>query len=67
MTREEHPTVFVVDDDASMRDALKNLFRSVGLNVETFGVAQELLSKERSKGPGCPIVMCTRRRRGTAR
>jgi FixJ family two-component response regulator len=56
MTREESPTVFVVDDDASMRDALRNLFRSVGLNVETFGVAQEFLSKERSKGPGCLVL-----------
>jgi FixJ family two-component response regulator len=56
MTREERPTVFVVDDDASMRDALKNLFRSVGLNVETFGVAQEFLSSEQSKGPGCLVL-----------
>ena len=54
--REEHPTVFVVDDDSSMRDALRNLFRSVGLNVETFGVAQEFLSRERSKGPGCLVL-----------
>jgi FixJ family two-component response regulator len=56
MMREEHPTVFVVDDDPSMRDALRNLFRSVGLNVETFGVAQEFLSRERSKGPGCLVL-----------
>jgi FixJ family two-component response regulator len=56
MMREEHPTVFVVDDDSSMRDALRNLFRSVGLNVETFGVAQEFLSRERSKGPGCLVL-----------
>jgi FixJ family two-component response regulator len=56
MTKEERPTVFVVDDDASMRDALKNLFRSVGLNVETFGVAQEFLATERSKGPGCLVL-----------
>jgi FixJ family two-component response regulator len=54
--REERPTVFVVDDDSSMRDALENLFRSVGLNVETFGVAQEFLSRERSKGPGCLVL-----------
>ena len=54
--REEHPTVFVIDDDSSMRDALRNLFRSVGLNVETFGVAQEFLSRERSKGPGCLVL-----------
>ena len=54
--REEHPTVFVIDDDSSMRDALRNLFRSIGLNVETFGVAQEFLSRERSKGPGCLVL-----------
>ena len=56
MIKEERPTVFVVDDDSSMRDALKNLFRSVGLNVETFGVAQEFLSRERSEGPGCLVL-----------
>jgi FixJ family two-component response regulator len=53
---EERPTIFVVDDDASMRDALKNLLRSVGLNVETFGVAQEFLSSQRSKAPGCLVL-----------
>lgn len=56
MSDEERPTVFVVDDDSSMRDALKNLFRSVGLNVETFAVAQEFLSRGRSKGPGCLVL-----------
>ena len=56
MIKEERPTVFVVDDDSSMRDALRNLFRSVGLNVETFGVAQEFLSRERSKGPACLVL-----------
>jgi len=56
MIKEERPTVFVVDDDSSMRDALKNLFRSVGLNVETFGVADEFLSRGRSKGPGCLVL-----------
>ena len=32
--------VFVVDDDASMRESLKNLTRSVGLRVEAFASAQ---------------------------
>jgi len=49
------PTVYVVDDDASIRGALNNLFRSVGLKVETFSTAQELLSIE-SFGPGCLIL-----------
>lgn len=56
MSKEEGPTVFVVDDDASMRDALKNLFRSVGLNVETFGIAQEFLARVSSKTPGCLVL-----------
>jgi FixJ family two-component response regulator len=53
---EERSTVFVVDDDASMREALKNLLRSMGLNVETFGSAKEFLSSQRSKAPGCLVL-----------
>jgi FixJ family two-component response regulator len=56
MKNEKRPTVFVVDDDASMREALKNLFRSVGLDVETFGAAQEFLSGRRSEAPGCLVL-----------
>jgi FixJ family two-component response regulator len=47
------PTVFVVDDDESVRLALSNLFRSVGLRAEVFGSAAELL---RSKLPD--VVSC---------
>ena len=39
----EEPIVFVIDDDASMRRALTNLFQSVGLKVEVFGSAPEML------------------------
>jgi FixJ family two-component response regulator len=53
---EDGATVFVVDDDASMREALRNLLRSVGLEVETFGTAQEFLSRHRSDAPGCLIL-----------
>jgi FixJ family two-component response regulator len=56
MKNEKRPTVFVVDDDASVRDALKNLFRSVGLDVETFGTAQEFLSGRRPESPGCLVL-----------
>src|SRR5262249_58632267 len=44
----EEPIVFVVDDDESMREALRSLFRSVSLRVETFGSAADFL---RSKLP----------------
>jgi FixJ family two-component response regulator len=37
------PIVFVIDDDASMRRALTNLFQSVGLKVEVYGSASEML------------------------
>ena len=39
----EEPTVFIVEDDASVREALGRLFRSVGLRAEIFGSATELL------------------------
>jgi FixJ family two-component response regulator len=50
------PIVFVVDDDISMREALKNLLRSVGLQVETFAAAQEFLSSRRPDAPGCLLL-----------
>jgi len=50
------PVVFVVDDDISMREALKNLLRSVGLEVETYSAAQEFLSSRRSDAPGCLVL-----------
>jgi FixJ family two-component response regulator len=53
---EEQPAVFIVEDDVSMRDALKNLLRSVGLRVETFSTAQEFLSSGRSNAPGCLVL-----------
>ncbi|SPF56192.1 Nodulation protein W [Candidatus Sulfopaludibacter sp. SbA4] len=53
---QEPPAVFIVDDDISVREALKNLLRSVGLRVETFGTAQEFLSSRRSDAPGCLIL-----------
>jgi FixJ family two-component response regulator len=49
------PVVSVVDDDVSVRESLKNLFRSVGLNVVTFSAAQEFLSSN-SSGPGCLVL-----------
>lgn len=52
----ENPTVYVVDDDVSVREALKNLLRSVELQVETFSTADEFLSRKRLPGPGCLIL-----------
>jgi FixJ family two-component response regulator len=53
---ESQSIVFVVDDDASLREALKSLIRSVGLQVEAFGSAQEFLQKKRPDLPSCLIL-----------
>jgi FixJ family two-component response regulator len=49
----ETPIVFVIDDDESMRRALTNLFESVGLRVETFRSAPELLQRNLPDVPSC--------------
>jgi FixJ family two-component response regulator len=48
--------VFVVDDDSSIREALKSLISLVGLRVETFGTAQEFLQSKRPDVPGCVVL-----------
>src|ERR1700691_4776858 len=48
--------VFVVDDDASLREALKSLIRSVGLHVELFGSTQEFLQDKRVDAPSCLVL-----------
>jgi FixJ family two-component response regulator len=52
----EEPIVFVIDDDAPVREALGNLFRSVGLQVEVFGSASEFLQSKLPDVPGCLIL-----------
>ncbi|HEV8427219.1 MAG TPA: response regulator transcription factor [Pyrinomonadaceae bacterium] len=48
--------VFVIDDDESIREALKSLIRSVGLSVETFASAHEFLQSTRPDVPACLIL-----------
>lgn len=50
------PTVFVVDDDASVRRALARLFASVSLRVETFAGAAELLVRAPGTEHGCILL-----------
>jgi FixJ family two-component response regulator len=50
------PIVFVIDDDASLRNALSNLFRSVGLRVEVFGSAPEFLQSKLADAPSCLVL-----------
>ena len=50
------PTVFVIDDDPSVRSALKRLVGSVGLPCKTFANSDEYLSQLNPAAPGCLIV-----------
>ena len=54
------PVVFVIDDDASMRRALTNLFQSVGLKVEVFGSAPEMLQQAAGREPGLRLPRTSR-------
>jgi FixJ family two-component response regulator len=53
---QEAATVFVVDDDLSVREGVTNLLRSVGLKVETFSSADEFLASKPASGPSCLIL-----------
>jgi FixJ family two-component response regulator len=48
--------VFVVDDDAGVREALAALFQSVGLQVKTFASAQEFLQAKLPDYPSCLVL-----------
>lgn len=48
--------VFVVDDDASLRDSLRRLITSVGLKVDVFPSARAFLDAGRPDAPGCLVL-----------
>jgi FixJ family two-component response regulator len=50
------PIVFVIDDDAAMRNALNSLIRSVGLQVELFGSTQEFQKRPRAEAASCLVL-----------
>jgi len=52
----EEPIVFAVDDDASMREALSRLFRSIGMRARIFSSAEEFLTFERPDAPACLVL-----------
>ena len=49
-------TVFIVDDDRSVRTSLSRLMRSAALHAETFASAKEFLEREHPDGPGCMVL-----------
>jgi len=50
------PTVFVVDDDPSVRASIQGLLKSANLRSESFGTAEEFLRSKRSDGPSCLVL-----------
>ncbi|MFY9645165.1 MAG: response regulator transcription factor [Terriglobales bacterium] len=50
------PIVFVIDDDASVRRAIKRLIESIGLQVEMFGSTQEFLLRKLPDAPSCLVL-----------
>jgi FixJ family two-component response regulator len=53
---EQTATVFIVDDDQAVRDSLRDLFESVGLRVEAFASAPEILQAKRPEAPCCLVL-----------
>jgi len=52
----EEPIVFAIDDDASMREALGRLFRSIGMRAKIFASAQEFVKFTRPDAPACLVL-----------
>src|ERR1700685_4494988 len=55
-TAQSESIVFVVDDDASIRDAVKSLLKSVGLRAEAFGSTEEFVKATRPDAPSCLVL-----------
>src|SRR5262245_8659607 len=52
----EKPIVFVIDDDAIVREAIEDLLQSVGLEVQLFASPGEFLKNRRPEAPGCLVL-----------
>lgn len=56
MQKFETPIVYVVDDDAAIREALASLLLSVGLHMEGFATAAEFQARKPTHGPACLVL-----------
>jgi len=50
------PTVFIIDDDRGMRQAIQDLVESVGLRAQAFATGQEFLNRQHTSEPSCLIL-----------
>jgi two-component system response regulator FixJ len=56
VTTDAQPTVHLVDDDAAVRDSLKTLLESYGLDVRDYSSALEFLAKAAASDAGCLVL-----------
>jgi len=49
-------TVFIIDDDRGMRQAIQDLVESVGLRAASFATGEEFLSRQRTGDPSCLVL-----------
>jgi FixJ family two-component response regulator len=56
MNSSDAPTVFVVDDDPSVRVSIQGLLKSANLRSESFGTAEEFVRGQRPDGPSCLVL-----------
>jgi FixJ family two-component response regulator len=56
MASADAPTVFVIDDDASVRTSIRGLLKSVGLKSECFETAEQFLQRNTANGPSCLVL-----------
>ncbi len=50
------PVIHIIDDDVSLREALRSLFRSTGLSARVYGSAAEFMASDIDDGPACLVV-----------
>jgi FixJ family two-component response regulator len=50
------PTVFIIDDDGGMRQAIQDLVESVGLRAESFSTGEDFLKKQDTSEPSCLVL-----------
>ena len=56
MTTEALPTVFIIDDDRGLRQAIQDLVESVGLRAESFASGEDFLRAKRMNRPSCLVL-----------
>jgi FixJ family two-component response regulator len=59
LTPQDNPTVYVVDDDPSVRASIQGLLKSASLRSESFGTAEEFLRSKPPDGPSCLVLDVT--------